>query len=208
VIRSRTPIAFLLALAFSASPAMAEATDIYKQVLPDGTVIYGDRPSPGAKKIQPPASQVVQSVPPSERGTAAPTPPSVAESVYTLLAVTEPTNDEVLWDTHGAVEVAIAVEPALRGDEGDTINILLDGKTALEATKETRFVLSDIGRGTHELVARIESPDGKVLISSEPVIFHVRQHSILFPPPGQPPFQRVPQRPPFPSSSAPSPSSK
>jgi hypothetical protein len=188
----------LLSALLHASLSIAAGADIYKQVLPDGTVVYSDQPSPGAKKIQPPPSQVLQPFTPAP---ALSNPPlqrePETEPFYTRLAITAPTDNEVIWDNEGTLEVAVSMQPALNPEEGDTLVLVMDDRPVVEATQGTRFVLDDVYRGTHVLKARIEGPDGRVLIASEPVTFHVRQHSLFVPVPPNAPFQPAPQPPPF-----------
>jgi hypothetical protein len=61
----RRPTLFLLALALAAPAAHAQA--VFRSVMPDGKVVYGDKPAPGAKE----AKQV--NLPPPNIAT--PTPP-------------------------------------------------------------------------------------------------------------------------------------
>ena len=60
-----------LVLALSASGAMA-AEDIYRSVMPDGSIRYGESPDPAAKSVKkvpaPPPSTGVTVVTPEERG--------------------------------------------------------------------------------------------------------------------------------------------
>jgi hypothetical protein len=202
-------LACLLASAWACGHAAG--TDIYKRVLPNGTVVYSDQPGPGAKKVEPPPSQVIDSFTPTEQPSPPPEPESrQAAPFYTRLAITSPAADEVLWEEN-SVEVAVGMEPALNADEGHSLVLLLDGQPVVEAGQGSRFQLDEVTRGSHSLSARIEDSDGRVLIESDPVTFHVRQHSVLMPPPRtptpqpppfqprpqQPPFQRTPQPPPF-----------
>jgi hypothetical protein len=41
----------LLTLALIAAPGMAFAEDVYKSVMPDGSVVYGESAQPGARKV-------------------------------------------------------------------------------------------------------------------------------------------------------------
>ena len=64
-----TPLA--LALALFASGALA-ADDIYRSVMPDGSIRYGESPAQGAKSVKrippPPASTGTITILPEERG--------------------------------------------------------------------------------------------------------------------------------------------
>lgn len=56
----------LLAIALVASPALAQT--LYKSTMPDGQVIYSDKPVPGAAKVE------LTKVPPPTKGITPPTP--------------------------------------------------------------------------------------------------------------------------------------
>lgn len=198
------PLTVLLAcLALVTSlPGQATGSDIYKRVTPDGTVVYSDQPDPGATKVEPPPSQVIDPFVSREQPTSPSPPPAKGEApYYTRLAITSPAEDEALWD-ETSVEVAVSMEPAVDRDDGHSLVLLLDGQPVAQASQGNRFQLDDVARGSHSLQARIEDADGKVLIQTDPVTFHVRQRSVLTAPPRTPtnqppPFQPNPQRPPF-----------
>src|SRR5688572_18185390 len=72
----------LLALVLAA-PAVFGAEDMYRSVMPDGRILYGESPAPGAKSVRkipaPPASTGVIVVTPEEKGrNLAPAPGGVA----------------------------------------------------------------------------------------------------------------------------------
>jgi hypothetical protein len=65
--QSRIPLfGSLLAIALVVSPALAQTT--YKSTMPDGQVIYGDKPAPGAAKVE------QTKVAPATKGVIPPTP--------------------------------------------------------------------------------------------------------------------------------------
>jgi hypothetical protein len=68
--RSRTPlVGWLLALAVVVSPALAQT--MYKSTMPDGQVIYGDKPVPGAAKVESPKAPASKGITPSTKREAA-----------------------------------------------------------------------------------------------------------------------------------------
>ena len=83
-----TLLPLLLASALSASPAFGAeyAVDMYRSVMPDGSVRYGESPDPGAKsvrKVAPPASSGVITVTPAEKARTFDPPPTGGTSVMT-----------------------------------------------------------------------------------------------------------------------------
>ena len=67
----KTAIAPLALLSALAAPAVFAADDIFRSVLPDGRVVYGESPFPGAKIVDrippPPASTGTVVVSPAEK---------------------------------------------------------------------------------------------------------------------------------------------
>ncbi len=173
--------ALSLALALGAPPLFAE-TKGYKIVRPDGTVEFSDQPAPGAQEITLPKAQGYEAPPPPPPAPAVEptTPPGPP---YSLLAIAAPEPDQTLHNGETQVNVSVQVMPALR--PGHRLVILLDGSEAAGGAG-TGYTLSNVERGSHVLVAEVRDGRGKVLISSAPVTFHMRQHSILFPKPPAP----------------------
>lgn len=99
---------------------------------------------------------------------------------YDSIAVVKPAGDATVFDNAGNVEVTVAVSPALRIDAGDRIALILDGRR-ISVRRATQFKLSGITRGEHSLEAQVVDSSGNVLISSNPVKFHLWQASRLFP---------------------------
>jgi hypothetical protein len=155
--------------------------DIYKQVLPDGTVSYSNQPHPNAEKIDPPLPQVIPAAKPLSEALQGRTPPSAASS-YTRLSIAEPADDQVVWSNERNISVAVVIEPLLQVHEGHRLVILLDGTPVTASGHEMRLTLNDVDRGTHTLTAEVYDAQGQVLILSAPVTFHLKQHSVLPPP--------------------------
>ncbi|HYH40351.1 MAG TPA: hypothetical protein VD867_00085 [Burkholderiales bacterium] len=84
-----TLLPLLLASALSASAAFGaeSAVDMYRSVMPDGSVRYGESPDPGARSVRkvapPPASTGVITVTPAEKGRTFDPPPTGGTSVMT-----------------------------------------------------------------------------------------------------------------------------
>lgn len=158
----------------------ALAAEIYKQVLPDGTVTYSNEPMPNAEKLDPPQPMVIPSLKPSPDGgigdRAQPTAPP-----YHRLEILEPADDQVIWSNEREVSVDVSLEPALKVQQGHRLVILLDGRQAGGPADDTRFTLAAVDRGTHILTAEVHDIAGRVLMHSAPVTIHLKQHSTLLP---------------------------
>lgn len=182
MIRSCRHLALTLACLCLFSGHAGANSDIFKQILPDGSVIYSDQPHPDATRIEPGQPQVIESFrPPPRPAQARAQAPDEAESRYEHLAISSPSEDEVIWEHQNTIDVTVALRPALKSEQGHTLVILMDGDVVTEATSGTRFTLTEVWRGTHVLEAFIQDGSGRTLIEATPVTFHLRQHSIQSP---------------------------
>lgn len=162
-------------------PAMG---DVYRSVDEDGNIIFTDKPSPDAEKVE---INEVQTIDPGNTPRFNYTPPKKSQdaTVYKNITITSPANDETLSANEGNVSVSVSVEPRLF--PGHTIVLYLDGSPAGEGSGQ--FNLTNLDRGTHTLVAAVKDQSGKEFIKSESVSFTVQRHSILHKPStvGKPP---------------------
>ncbi len=168
----RVTSVLVLAL-WAASPAGAK---IYKWVLPDGTVVYSDRPqSEGAKELDLPPLQTYTPAPVPPPSAPAPAAPD-AGTGYELLRVLAPKPDEVVRDNAGTVGVQLELKPALR--EGHSVEFLLDGKVVGAGTALSTS-LGNVERGSHSVSAVVKDAAGKVVARAAGVTFHLKQASRL-----------------------------
>lgn len=185
-------LAFPLIIVTAAAVA---ADKVYKIVHPDGSVEYSSEPAPGSEEIQLPALPTYEprrSAPPTATASQAPltveapvadeTPEAVTDYRVTI---TRPSPDETLFFDGAGASVSASLDPPLNSAQGHVLVFLLDG-IAMARVSGTSTTLH-IERGSHTLSARVETREGEVLASSEPVPFHMRQPSILRPlPPSRP----------------------
>lgn len=163
-------------LCFALPAAASGGAEVFRWVDADGQVHYSDRPGEGADRV------VLDVVPPSSSPAVASASPGPAKSKagnetapgYEALTIQAPGQDETLWNIEGQLDVAVAPQPALQA--GHRIQLLLDGQTAAELEPgATRSQLSDVYRGQHTLLARIQDEFGTTLMQSDPVTFYVQQ---------------------------------
>ena len=112
----------LTAMLLLTGSALAAAQGIYESRDKAGPV-FSDQPSPGAKAIDLPPPNVIQTDPvrPSQPAPAATAP------YYTAFAITSPENEGTVHSNTGAFDVGVRLEPALRSargrfDESVTLN--------------------------------------------------------------------------------------
>lgn len=159
-------------LCLSASAAAA----VYKSVLPDGTVVYSDRPpTDDATPAELPEIQFIPAPPPPAVTEPAPAPDkTLKKNYYQRVEITSPAQDGTVRDNTGTVVVEIATEPGLLLRAGHYITVYLDGKLVAEETG-TQATLHNIDRGTHTLNASVNSKQGESLITSPSVTFHLHR---------------------------------
>ncbi len=77
----------ILGFTLATSSVFAADTDLYRSVMPDGSVRYGESPAPGAKAVRkvppPPASTGTITVTPEEKGRRFESPQPAAAAVFT-----------------------------------------------------------------------------------------------------------------------------
>lgn len=173
------------------------SASVYRWVDVDGQAHYTDRPQLGAERItievSPPASSPASSgnakasTPGSDTGSPAPF------TGYQSLTITRPTQEQVLWNLEGQLDVAAAVQPTLL--PGHALQFHLDGRTMLATPGATQVSFPEVYRGEHVLRVDVVDPSGKTLVSSPMSRFYVRQTSIADPPPVRRPVQLPAARP-------------
>jgi hypothetical protein len=167
----------LLSLTLWLVSGVAMATTVYKWVDEGGVVHYSDQPHPQAQILEVQSVQTVRSLPapavPAPDTGNAPAGPRYSCELY------RPENDEVFLNT-STITAKLRLEPRLAG--GDQIAIAIDGKRVEgQPTTGNEFVLTDIARGTHTVMAGVYDRSGKQLCLTPTITFHVRQPSVQAP---------------------------
>jgi len=166
-------------LAILAAAAVSAAT-LYRWVDRNGVVHYADRPEPGATQVELRAAQTFSapSTPVTRSAQASGT--QAQQQQYEKLDLWKPENDATFTNTANQVEVRLRLEPDLL--PGHAIWLYLDGKRVdgLAQAGEA-FTLENVWRGTHALYAIVADRDGRPVIRSQTVNFHMQQASLLAP---------------------------
>ena len=161
-------------LAFTSS-AQSSRREVWQWKDANGVTHFSDYPAPGARKIvlngspastaaEPPASAAV--------ATRSRTQPAATEIVYQRLEIWSPDSGANFFGADAVVNIRIRTEPEL----GPTDRLLtyLDGRL-LPGENALEHSLTNVDRGAHSVTSVISNRDGRELIRSEPVVFHVRQ---------------------------------
>ncbi|MCU7959103.1 MAG: DUF4124 domain-containing protein [gamma proteobacterium symbiont of Bathyaustriella thionipta] len=160
--------------------SVAVSAEFYKWVDDEGVTHYtATPPGKGAEKLKlrEPTYYTPRDMPDSIY--ADKKQPGGLPGSYQTLQFVSPENDATIRSNEGIVDFSLQLEPPLQAD--DVLKVSLDGQLIDQPLTGLRHKLTNIDRGSHTLQARIENKQGKTLITSKTVTFHLRQHSILHP---------------------------
>ena len=102
-------------------------------------------------------------------------------SPYDSVKIIAPENDATIRDNQGIVRVEVALEPPLMIKQGHKIQFYLNGEPHGTPVGTTSISFSNLDRGTYTLSTSVVDASGAVLMTSEPVVFHLHRESVLNP---------------------------
>lgn len=109
------------------------SADVYRWVDADGQLHFSDRPVRGAERItitvSPPASNPARNGSPNVSTQAGDDESPALITGYQSLTITRPTQEQVLWNIEGQLDVAAEVQPALQ--PAHALRFRLDGRMML-----------------------------------------------------------------------------
>ncbi len=171
---------WLILLLALAQTATASEGEIYKWILPDGSIQYSDRPPvKGAQKVELKPLQTY-SLPATSAA-----PPANSESgqaddegsQYDSFSIASPADEAAIRDNTGDLTVTFAVRPKLVG--GHVIDLFMDGQMAGRSAGAA-VTLGNVNRGSHRLHAVILDGDGSEVARTETITIHIKRASALF----------------------------
>lgn len=175
-------------LVFSTVPGVASAASVYRTTDAQGNVVFTDRPVEQGERVELEPLSVLPSAPvrePAARDTGGDTarPPAGADTPfmpYTTFRIAQPEDGETLpTGAAGNVQVALAIEPALRPDH--KVRLLVDGRVSQSALHARVFMVTGLVRGEHTLQAELLDARGQVRHRSAPVTLYVQRASVHLP---------------------------
>jgi hypothetical protein len=148
--------------------------EVYAWKDAQGVTHYSDYPQPGARKILlNGAPSTTTATPPATTpaGARPAATPGATEVVYDRLEIWSPENGANFFEPDSVISVRLRAEPEL----GPTDRLLtyLDGKL-LPGENLMEHSLTNVERGAHSVTSVIVDRDGKELIRSAPVVFHMK----------------------------------
>jgi hypothetical protein len=161
-------------------PAIASAqTTIYECQGKEGPIFSGT-PCPGAKVLDLPSPNVIDTgAPPPEQSA----PPQAAAPAYTAFSILQPDDRGTVHTNTGQFSVSLSLTPALQ--EGNSIAVSLDGtqlptlRSSLQfdiTPDEWQEAATDTTR--HTLSATVVDGSGNMLISANPVQFYAHRATV------------------------------
>jgi len=187
---SETMRILLLIMGLLATPAVS--ADVYRSVDDSGNIVYSDKPSPDAEKIQ---IDEIQTIEAPDIGPFEYTPPKnpAGTPIYTKLEITSPEEGAAIRSNSGEITISSVLEPGLNTASGHQLVLIMDGNDV--ATGGPQFNLQNVDRGTHSVSVAIKDSSGKVVMQSTPVTFTLQRIAVQPPPP--PPKPAPPPKPPI-----------
>lgn len=161
--KTRFLLLVLLSLLGFASVGIAE---VYKTVDEDGNITFTDVPQEGAEKLDIKEPETISNPNPAEYK---PLPKKQKpREVYRGISITSPTNDQAVRSNSGSITISTKVDPRLIPSH--QVIIYVDGK---EIGRGMSATANNVDRGTHSASAKIVDSEGKTIISSSSITFHL-----------------------------------
>ena len=154
--------------------AFSSHAEIYRGVDEEGNVFYSDKDQANAELIPTPTPNTI-TMPKLEANK--PATEDAEMNPYKSFGIVSPANNATIRDNIGNISITLSLLPALDTKNSHRITIYLDGQATLSTATETNIQLSNVSRGQHSLRAEIRDKNGKPIISSNSVNFHMKRLS-------------------------------
>ena len=169
------------AVALAAFCTLSGAQDSVYQSKDKAGPVFSDEPSPGAKVIDLPPPNVIQTAPvptmPAPPVTNAPPP-------YRSLTIQSPADGGTIHTNTGEFSVSVYLSPALRAGAGDRIRVKLDGHALPSSYRSAKIKVTPADwQGAaednveHTLQVAVIDKTGAMLLESAPANFYAHHAS-------------------------------
>lgn len=159
--------------------AITVQAQVYKTVDEDGNVVFTDAPPAGnttSERIDirqpntapPPDMSILQKEPAAEE----------PEGEVATVRIVSPLNETSFPMGPGNFDVEAQVSPALA--DGQALQLAIDGIPWGQPQGSTRWALTNVFRGAHDLTVTIVDDRGETLATSEPIRVFVHRPSVNF----------------------------
>lgn len=165
------------------SVTLCATAAVYRTVDSKGVVTFSDQPGDKSALVTLPESNVATLN--SKTGNTTAVETKTKKTGYTLFEIESPKDQDTIQNAPNIV-VSIKIKPELQ--QGDTIQVLLDGKAvappststtvSIPKTREKETVIT---RGLHTLSAVLYDAQNKKITETAPITIFVHYASVLFP---------------------------
>jgi len=151
---------------------------VYKRVNPDGSVVYTDQPIEDAEVMKVPKGSTftMPSGSTSSRSSSSSSQRDVDTAIYQSLVITSPKNDEAIRSNEGRVTALANSDPTIQ--KGHSFRWTMDGRVLQQEISSPVLQMTSVDRGSHNLEVAIVDAEGKVVISSEQIVFNLQRVSV------------------------------
>ena len=165
----------LLFMVLGSWEAGALAQAVYESIDEDGNPVFSDRvPEGGGMRRELPSINVVPSSEPAAPVTQSKNP-EPADDKYQQLEIVTPQNNDLIRINISNVDIQVNLVPSVKSELGHRLQILWNG--AVIAENQESYSLVDADLGSHTIMARVVNEQGKIMISTKPIIVYVRRHT-------------------------------
>jgi hypothetical protein len=173
--RTQRPVTLGLLLCGIMATGSVSASGVYVWYDKDGRPQYSDRPQAGAEQVTVTPAQTYEAPKPAAAGVSVPSPVRNTPAPTPACRIVSPIADEVFLNVPSITVTAM-------GPPRVTPKLLLNGASIASPDGQPSFIVTPIPRGTYTAVVVFEGgQNGAPLCRTEPVVFHVRQPSVIRP---------------------------
>lgn len=173
--RALRPVTLGLLLCGIGAAGAVSASGVYVWYDKDGRPQYSDRPQAGAEQVTVTPVQTYEAPKPTANAVSVPPPARSAAPAAPGCRIVSPLPDEVFLNVPSLTVTAM-------GPPRATPKLLLNGASIASPDGQPSFIVTPIPRGTYTAVVVFEGgQNGAPLCRTEPVVFHVRQPSVIRP---------------------------
>ena len=158
------------------------AATVWKWRDASGVIHYSDQYVTGAEQVNIQSSTTYSPVDINiQANTQASSSASAAAFAgYNNVEIWQPSNEQTIANTAGAIDVKVRVEPDLQ--KGDRLALYQDGRlVAGFPAQGNEYQLTEVERGAHSLTLVVLDAKGQQVASSAAVTYYVQQPSALKP---------------------------
>lgn len=173
---------YLLVVSLLITASQYAYSEVYVTTDENGVKHYSDTPSPNAKKIAVAHKTTIietsNNTAPKKEVVLLADDEDVEESapaIVQTIQIAQPTNEATIRNNNGTVNVSLDIMPA-ELNEGDTIELYLDGELHTQQIELSSFTLLNVFRGAHTIHVSLLNNKGTVIAKSDEITFFMHRN--------------------------------